>query len=49
MTVHKGEFRMDLGTAVYLGTYRAAIKLIHGTGPGAQPNRYPPSARAGSG
>jgi oxygen-dependent protoporphyrinogen oxidase len=31
-TVHKGDFLMDLGTAVYLGTYRDAIKLIHEVG-----------------
>lgn len=36
MTVDKGEFRMDLGTAVYLGTYKAAIELIHEMGLGAQ-------------
>jgi protoporphyrinogen oxidase len=28
-TVRKGDFLMDLGTAVYLGTYRDAIALIH--------------------
>lgn len=31
-TVRKGDFLMDLGTAVYLGTYRDAIKLIHEVG-----------------
>jgi oxygen-dependent protoporphyrinogen oxidase len=31
-TVRRGDFLMDLGTAVYLGTYRDAIKLIHEVG-----------------
>ncbi|GAA5171142.1 protoporphyrinogen oxidase [Pseudonocardia eucalypti] len=31
-TVRKGEFLMDLGTAVYLGTYRDAIALIKEVG-----------------
>jgi protoporphyrinogen/coproporphyrinogen III oxidase len=31
-TVRKGDFLMDLGTAVYLGTYRDAIALIHEVG-----------------
>ena len=31
-TVDKGDFKMDLGTAVYLGTYKAAIELIHEMG-----------------
>lgn len=31
-TIRKGDFLMDLGTAVYLGTYRDAIKLIHEVG-----------------
>ncbi|MCX2930060.1 FAD-dependent oxidoreductase [Mycobacterium sp. CVI_P3] len=28
-TVRKGDFVMDLGTAVYLGTYREAVAMIH--------------------
>jgi oxygen-dependent protoporphyrinogen oxidase len=35
-TVRKGEFLMDLGTAVYLGTYREAIALIHELGLGSE-------------
>jgi len=31
-TVRKGDFLMDLGTAVYLGTYRDAIALINEAG-----------------
>lgn len=31
-TIRKGDFLMDLGTAVYLGTYRDAIKVIHEVG-----------------
>ena len=31
-TVRKGDFLMDAGTAVYLGTYRDAIELIHEVG-----------------
>lgn len=31
-TVRKGDFLMDAGTAVYLGTYRDAIALIHEVG-----------------
>ncbi len=31
-TVRKGDFLMDLGTAVYLGTYRDAIAMIHEVG-----------------
>lgn len=31
-TVRKGDFLMDLGTAVYLGTYKDAIALIHEVG-----------------
>ncbi|MGH3631711.1 MAG: protoporphyrinogen/coproporphyrinogen oxidase [Sciscionella sp.] len=31
-TIRKGDFLMDLGTAVYLGTYRDAIALIHEVG-----------------
>jgi protoporphyrinogen/coproporphyrinogen III oxidase len=36
LTVDRGDFRMDLGTAVYLGTYKAAIELIHEIGLGDQ-------------
>jgi protoporphyrinogen oxidase len=35
-TVDRGEFRMDLGTAVYLGTYQESIDLIHEMGLGGQ-------------
>jgi protoporphyrinogen/coproporphyrinogen III oxidase len=31
-TVRKGDFVMDLGTAVYLGTYREAVAMIHEVG-----------------
>lgn len=31
-TVRKGDFLMDLGTAVYLGTYRDAVAMIHEIG-----------------
>ncbi|BBY80196.1 FAD-dependent oxidoreductase [Mycolicibacterium pulveris] len=31
-TVQKGDFVMDLGTAVYLGTYREAVEMIHEVG-----------------
>lgn len=31
-TIRKGDFLMDLGTAVYLGTYRDAIAMIHEVG-----------------
>ncbi|EHB55518.1 protoporphyrinogen oxidase [Mycolicibacterium rhodesiae JS60] len=31
-TVRKGDFVMDLGTAVYLGTYREAVAMIHDVG-----------------
>ena len=31
-TVRKGDFLMDLGTAVYLGTYRDAVAMIHEVG-----------------
>jgi protoporphyrinogen oxidase len=31
-TVRKGDFLMDLGTAVYLGTYREAVAMIHEVG-----------------
>src|SRR5215470_2242858 len=31
-TLRKGDFLMDAGTAVYLGTYRNAIDLIHEVG-----------------
>lgn len=31
-TVRKGDFLMDLGTAVYLGTYRDSIELMHEVG-----------------
>jgi protoporphyrinogen oxidase len=31
-TVDRGDFRMDLGTAVYLGTYQESIDLIHEMG-----------------
>ena len=33
-TVRRGDFLMDAGTAVYLGTYRDAIDLIHEVGLG---------------
>jgi len=32
-TVRKGDFVMDLGTAVYLGTYREAVAMITGRSP----------------
>ncbi|MUL65917.1 hypothetical protein BOO86_15685 [Mycobacterium sp. CBMA 234] len=35
-TVDRGDFRMDLGTAVYLGTYQESIDLIHEMGLGSQ-------------
>jgi oxygen-dependent protoporphyrinogen oxidase len=35
-TVRKGDFLMDLGTAVYLGTYKDAIALIHEVGLGSE-------------
>jgi protoporphyrinogen oxidase len=31
-TIRKGDFLMDLGTAVYLGTYREAVAMIHDVG-----------------
>ena len=31
-TVRKGDFLTDLGTAVYLGTYREAVAMIHEVG-----------------
>lgn len=31
-TIRKGDFVMDLGTAVYLGTYREAVAMIHEVG-----------------
>lgn len=31
-TLRKGDFLMDMGTAVYLGTYDEAVKLIHEVG-----------------
>src|ERR1700722_14464261 len=31
-TVRKGDFVMDLGTAVYLGTYREAVAMIQEVG-----------------
>jgi protoporphyrinogen oxidase len=31
-TIRKGDFLMDLGTAVYLGTYREAVAMIHEVG-----------------
>ena len=31
-TVRKGDYVMDLGTAVYLGTYREAVEMIHEVG-----------------
>ena len=31
-TIQKGDYLMDLGAAVYLGTYREAIELIHEVG-----------------
>jgi protoporphyrinogen/coproporphyrinogen III oxidase len=31
-TIRKGDFTMDLGTAVYLGTYREAVAMIHEVG-----------------
>ena len=32
MTITKGDFVMDLGTAVYLGTYKEAVAMIHEVG-----------------
>jgi protoporphyrinogen oxidase len=32
MTIRKGDFLMDLGTAVYLGTYIDSIEMIHEVG-----------------
>jgi protoporphyrinogen oxidase len=31
-SIRKGDFLMDLGTAVYLGTYREAVAMIHEVG-----------------
>jgi oxygen-dependent protoporphyrinogen oxidase len=40
-TIEKGGFLMDLGAAVYLGTYREAIELIKEVGLGAELRELP--------
>jgi len=40
-TIRKGDYLMDLGASVYLGTYREAIDLIRGVGLGGELRELP--------